>query len=255
MNGFEKHGLSHVSPSQINMFSGCAGAWCARYLFGRKFTFGVAPMVGTLAEDAVCQVILGEKELDEAIDDMYGKIHRRTLLQSLQSKDENRIDAARGMVEIAVEELKSYGMPKFADKPNYKGDYQIEIKLNCNGDGWSIPVTGFCDFVYPEHNLIIDLKTSMKAPSSMSAEHKRQGAIYAKAMGMDVKFLYVTGKKAVWHDVEDIDETLSEVKAILSRHEKFLRLDADVIRDIVPVNKGSFYWSDDLDVARELYGI
>ena len=46
----------------------------------------------------------------------------------------------------------------------------------------------------------------MRIPSEVSAPHKRQGAIYAKAKGMDVKFLYVSPKKATVHDIEDIDE-------------------------------------------------
>jgi len=253
MSNFAKHNLNHTSASQVNMYSNCAAAWCARYLYGRQFTFGNAPRAGILVEDAVVAVLTDTMSIDEAVEkttDTYKSIICLTGTPS----DVKRGEAIEGMIRGAVDVLTPYGEPSFDYDENGK-IRQKGIELLCKGDGWELPIIGYLDLVYPDHNLVIDLKTTMRSPSAMSIEHKRQGAIYQKATGMDVKFLYVTGKKKIMHDVCDVDDTLAEIKMILNRQEKLLGLDADLIKDIVPCNKGSFYWSDDLAMARELYNI
>jgi len=49
-NGFEKHNIDHSSPSSINMWSNAPCAWAAKYLYGRKFKYGLAPKAGILVE-------------------------------------------------------------------------------------------------------------------------------------------------------------------------------------------------------------
>lgn len=255
MNGFEKHNLKHVSPSQINMYTTCAGAWAARYLFGCKFSFGNPARAGVLAEDAVRHVLLGNMTREEAIKQAKETYNAAIILTGTDA-DKKRGEAIEGMIENALIELEPYGVPCFANASNFNG--QNEIELICNGDGWKIPIKGYLDFFYPDKNLVIDLKTSMKCPSFMSPEHELQGSIYKKATGMDVKFLYVTGKKSAMFDIDDetMNKNLAKVKTVLNRLEKFLRLDAELIKEIVPINKGSFYWGNgDAYIAEELYGI
>lgn len=255
MNGFEKHGLKHSSPSQINMYSTCAGAWCARYLYGRKFSFGNAARAGVLAEDAVQAVLVGSMTRDEAVKRATETYRSVTILTGTDA-DKKRGEAIVGMIDNALEVLLPLGAPDFSDASAFNG--QKEILLNCKGDGWELPIKGFLDFVYPQHGKSIDLKTSMKCPSVMSREHIIQGVIYKKATSQDVQFLYVTGKKSALFDITDeqVEEYLPIIKNTLTRMEKMLRLDSEVIKDIVPVNKGSFYWGkDDAYIASELYGV
>jgi len=254
MSNFDKHNLKHTSASQINMFSHCAGAWCARYLYGRKFTFGNAARAGVLAEDAVTLILTDALPMDEAIKKAQDSYRAVTVLTGTPS-DIKRGEGIEGMIRNAVEVLTPYGKPDFTDVSDFNG--QNEISLMCNGDGWSLPIKGFLDYLYPQHKKSVDLKTTMKMPSQMSVEHKRQGAIYKKATGMDVEFLYVTPKKSQVFTItdEDMDFHLIEIKNILNRQEKLLGLDAEFIKDIVPCNLNSFYWSQDKHVANELYGI
>jgi hypothetical protein len=255
MNGFEKHNIKHSSPSAINMYGNCAGAWSARYLFGRKFSFGNAARAGVLAEDAVRAVLVGSMTRDEAINRARDTYKAATILTGTDA-DKKRGEAIEGMIDNALEVLFPYGKPCFENASDFNG--QNEIELICNGDGWKLPIKGYLDFLYPSQELLIDLKTTMKMPSKMSDEHILQGVIYKKATGMDVKFLYVTGKKSHMFDItqEQVDEWLPRIKAILNRQEKMLRLDADMIKEIVPVNKGSYYWGvEDAYIASELYGI
>jgi hypothetical protein len=251
MNGFERHGLKHTSPSQVNMWSECPAAWVARYLFDKQFSFGVAPQIGTLTERVVAACLMGG-----SFDDEVGKAEKDFLKDNAfntSEKDMKRISDISAMAALALEELKPYGAPEFEGGLYTK---QREIALICKGDDWELPVKGFVDFYYPEHGLVVDLKTTLRAPSAMSMSHLRQGSIYKAASGnFGVKFLYVTPKKAVWHDVENHLEVLAGVKNILNRQEKMLRLlDKEQMRDVVPLVESSFYWNGSEDILKELYG-
>lgn len=253
MNGFEKHGLTHSSPSQINMWAEAPCAWAAKYLYGHNFSFGVAPLIGTLVEKVVADALCGgsyENALNAACDEF-----RRKTAIGASEKDRARIDDIDMMAHLALQELKQYGEPEFVQK--LTGREQQKIELMCNGAGWKIPVVGFLDFVYPKHGLVIDLKTTLRCPSEISVPHARQAAIYSKAKGnMACKMLYVTPKKTALYGVDDVAAVLADVKAILTRQEAFLHaLDKEQIKKVVPVNVASFYWTQDAAIRKELYGV
>lgn len=252
--GWAKHGITHTSASSINMYAAAPCAWVARYLYNKKFSFGLAAKAGVLAEDAVVNVIARGWDAEKAIADAVAQYNKAAALKASDA-ERKRGEGIPGMIEQALEALKPYGEPEF-DKDLVSDKKQKKIELLCKGDGWELPVIGYLDFHFPAHGLVIDLKTTMAAPTSMSDEHTRQGAIYRQAMGnCAVKFLYVTPKKSVIHDIDDPRPVLAEVKTILNKQEKLLRLDAEVIRDIVPVIGSSFYWSGDADLRKEMYKI
>lgn len=255
MNGFERHGLKHTSPSALNMYAECAGAWAARYLFDKKFSFGAAPQIGILVEDVCARVLTKEATFDQALKLAQDKFNKDNALNT-SAKDRQRINDIEAMATLALKELEPYGSPQF-DNCVINGRKQQKIVLNCNGNGWVLPVVGYMDFVYPDEGLIIDLKTTLRMPSTMSDAHKRQAAIYCKGAGnKQARFLYVTPKKAQFHDLEDPAPILENVKAILNRQERMLALnDAETIRQIVPVNTGSFYWNGSEGILKELYGL
>jgi hypothetical protein len=254
MNGFEKHGLNHTSASQINMYANAPCAWAAKYLYGQKFPFGLAPRAGVLVEDAVAAVLSGEMNAQDATEQAVKTYNKASAIGATKS-EEKRGEGIPSMIELALAELEPFGKPEF-DVCLQKGRKQKSIELLCNGDGWSLPIVGYTDFDYPDHGLIVDLKTTMKMPSVMSAEHTRQGAIYKKASGNHaVKFLYVTPKKAAWLEVDDVGPPLAEVKNILNRQEKMLQLSNDQIQEIMPVNASSFYWGGAEQIRKDIYGM
>jgi len=132
----------------------------------------------------------------------------------------------------------------------------LNVELLCKGDGWELPIIGYTDLPFPKHGLVVDLKTTLKAPSEMSAAHNRQAAIYRQASGNSaVKFLYVTPKKCVWHECLDVKGTLGEVKEILNRQERFLSAGSkEFLRDIVHFDPDSFYWNGSEENRRAIYG-
>lgn len=250
MNGFERHNIKHVSPSSINMWADCSGAWIAKYLYGHKFKFGVAPQIGILVEKVVASALLGKTTLDKAIE-MAEADFRKSNALNPSIKDMERIADIRAMSELALAELKQYG------EPDFDGEEQHKIEMTTKGDGWELPIIGYLDFFYPKDGLIIDLKTTLRIPSTMSDAHRRQQAIYSKAKGnVAVKFLYVSPKKTSLLENHDEGESLRQAKAILNRQEKFLRMgDAQTLKDIVPVNTSSFYWNGEERALFELFGI
>lgn len=248
MQGFVKHNINHTSPSSINMWAEAPDAWVAKYVLGAKFSFSPAARAGVLAEKAVVNVLCGMGEA-AAIDAVLGEFNQATVFDK-SDKTLARRDMIAPMVKLAVAELKQYGEPEF-DNGNQK-----KIEINCRVDDWTIPVIGYLDFHFPQHGLVIDLKTTSRMPSEMSAAHLRQQAVYRAAMANHaVKFLYVTPKKAAMYEPESTDETLAQIKSILRRQNNFLLAgDAETLRGIVPVSD-SYYWSDDLPMRRDLYGM
>lgn len=255
MNGFTLHNITHSSPSSINMYANAPCAWVAKYLLGRSFNFSNAAKAGTLAEEAVVNILANGWDEGKAIAEAIGE-YNKALAFGASDADRKRGDAIPGMVTQAVAELKQYGEPDVNCDLIY-GKRQHKAEMLCKGDGWELPVTGYLDFYYPQHGLIIDLKTTMRLPSEMSDEHMRQGAFYKGVKGHHaVRFLYVSGKGMKVFEVGDAGPVLAEFKTLLTRQERFLRLgNADLLKSVVPVNASSFYWSSDSELRKTLFGI
>lgn len=250
MNGWQLHNINHMSPSSLNMWASCPGAWLAKYRFGHKFKFGVAPQIGILVEKVVANALLERMTLDQGIEQAEKEFNRNNAL-GVSEKDRDRVSDIRAMAEIAYAELKKYG------KPDFDGENQHKIELTCKGEGWELPVIGYLDFYYPEQGLVIDLKTTLRIPSTMTDEHRRQQAIYSKAKGnVGVKFLYVSPKKASLLENQDEGESLRQAKAILNRQERMLKShNAEKLKEIIPINTSSYFWNGEESTLFKLYGI
>jgi len=248
MNGFEKHGIGHLSASSLNLWSNAPDVWVMQYLHGLRTAMGPAPWRGICVEDAVVATLQGGSEQD-AIKASLEKFDKRFLIGDDKTTKER--DLIEPMIQLAVEELKEFGTPAFPEDGG-----QEKISITAKGDGWEIPVIGYLDLVFPQHGVVIDLKTTTRVPSSMSAEHRLQRAIYQKAKGnMGVKFLYCSAKKSAMLEDGDVVETLAKAKKQIGRIEAFLRhCDKDTARSIVPHSPESFYWRGSEDLRDQFYG-
>ena len=255
MNGFEKHGIKHLSASSINLWTNAPDVWVASYLFKKRTPMGAAAMRGICTEDAVANTLTGKLHKAGALDQALEKF------DSMFFMADEKITKERAMIEpcmeLTLQELEHYGKPEFPE------DGQTKISITAtdrNDDGeviWSVPVIGYLDFVFPDHGVVIDLKTTGRIPSKMSPEHQLQRAIYQKARGNQVvKFLYVSSKKTNMLEDGDPTEILGKAKKQIARLEKFLRAgSAEDIREVIPVNPNSFYWNGAEDLREEMYGI
>ena len=249
INPFTLFNIDHLSASSLNMWISAPDAWVAKYLLGARFPFGAAAERGKAVESAVAAILSGSGE-DEAIAAAESVFDRWIPLPDEKASRER--DLIAPMVRVAVNELRAFG------KPDFPEDGQHKISINANMGDWSIPVIGFLDFVFPESGLVVDLKTTTRVPSAMSAEHQLQRAIYAATQGnRAVRFLYVSDKKAAMLEDGDPQEILARAKVQIGRLGAFLERcgDAETARQIVPVNPSSFYWTGAGNVLSEIYGL
>jgi len=251
MTGFTDHKINHGSVSNINKWIEAPDVWVSQYLFGNRGSGNSAMWRGIVVEHAVSDTIAGKLEIDNAIDKALRDFDGKVMFD-----DDGSAAKERGNIEpmtrLAVEALEPFGKPDFPENGK-----QNKVSMKASGDGWELDFIGFTDFNFPDHGLIVDLKTTIRMPSTMSKGHQRQRAFYAKASGnSSVKFLYVTPKKVAMLEDGDPDELMAEIKIHLTRQEAFLRLgDKEFLRSIVPVNPDSFYWRGDEAVRKQLYGL
>lgn len=249
MDGFSKHNIDYLSASSINLWTNAPDIWVAKYLLKKHTPFGPAPKRGQAVERAVVATLQG-KDMADAIKDAVSWFDTELFADHMPVDDERANIAP--MTEVAVKELEEYGEPVFSD-----GTDQERISITANLGDFKIPVIGFLDLVFPEHGLVVDLKTTKRIPSVMSPDHQLQRIIYQRAKGnAAVKFLYVSAKKAAWLEDGDEMDLLPRLKAQIARLEAFLRANtAESAAATVPCNPNSFYWRDAEDMRREIYGL
>ena len=247
MNGFDKHGIKHLSPSSINLWTNAPDVWVAQYLFGKRGPMSAAAMRGICTEDAVVAVLQG-KNKDGALDQALEKFDQTFPIGDEKTTKERAM--IQPCMELAVQELEQYGEPEFPEEG------QEKISITAKTDDYEIPVIGYLDLCFPKHGVVIDLKTTGRCPSVMSAEHQLQRAIYQKAKGNQiVKFLYVTPKKTNLLEDGDPSEILRKTKIQITRMERFLRSgNARDVASVIPVNPNTFYWNGAEEIRQELYG-
>ncbi len=252
MNGFERHQIDHLSASSLNLWRNAPDVWVTRYLLDRRTPFGPAMERGKAVELALVSALRGE-DMEAATDRALKSFDDVWTFETADKPEAIAKERAliAPMTEVAFAALEDHG------EPSFDADQQHKVSITAKGDGWSIPVIGFLDLVYPDHGLVVDLKTTQRIPSVMSLEHQVQRAIYAKAKDNHaVRFLYVSDKKAAWREDGDPAEILRHLKTEITRLEAFLRRhSADEAVACVPVNVGSFYWRGAEALRSEIYGL
>lgn len=251
-SGFQRHGLTHISPSSINLWIGSPAMWVNRYLFRRTTPPSPAMLRGIAVENGVTFAI----KRGNCGDAIAGGIE--LALEQFDEKvvidDGERVYKERSaiplMITNAVHALRPFGEPDF---PSDMAQHKVSGRLEY--DGGSVPVIGFLDYVFPKHGIVVDLKATLRLNSKMSADHVRQRAVYSKLSPYeDVRFLYTTKGKAVFMDDGEPDAVIEQMKWQVARLDRILRrFDRDEIRDLIPVNPDDYQWSDSAGDLSEIY--
>ncbi len=250
MNGFQKFNISHTSASQINLFANAPDVWIAEKLFGLRGGMGEAAQRGISVEKAIVGALMNGETHEEAAEKALKDFDKKTAVSNSVRINKERA-AIAGFVRSGIDGLREFGQPHFENNGE-----QNKIEVFCNGAGYRISIIGYLDLVYPRHNAIIDIKTTFKKPTKMSKEHSRQAAIYKKATGVgSVKFLYLTPDEFVFHECNDEEETLKEIKQILNGQEEFLRGGTrEELALKVEKNFSSMYWNGNEHNIEKVYG-
>jgi len=76
MNGYQRHGINHASPSSINQWEEAADVWVAKYLFDKRFPGSPAMWRGIVTEDIVVATISERLRFDDALKAGLAKFDR-----------------------------------------------------------------------------------------------------------------------------------------------------------------------------------
>jgi hypothetical protein len=233
MNPFERHGITHLSPSSLNAYAANPALWCGRYLLGWKDDMGPAAHRGSAIE-AGLDVFLYERKTDEAIARALDRFAELTQGVADDETEAERLNITP-MLEQAMKALS--GLPI----PNAR-----QLRCEYYAGGVEVPIIGYLDYVWDDFGL--DLKTTKSCPSAIKSDHARQFAMYAAAKQKPWKCLYVTAKKFALLTLEDADaekhlrdleQHARSVRHLLKKAED----GADALK-FFPVERSDFRWSD-----------
>lgn len=255
-NGFEIHGITHLSASSLNAYVAQPALWICERLLQRRSPSSALMERGKAVEAGV-HVGLDDPEADPADCIAYAlQAYDRGMALSPDPRREHERKQIPGYVEHALAELRQYGIPS---------GYQTRVEIRL--DDVPVPIIGFVDWLYDQHGLIVDLKTSEKHPAAINTNHGRQGAIYAAAHGnWGMRFAYTKpapgkdGRAVVVYALgpDDVRRHLAALRQIAIRLERFLALSKDPqeLAGLVCPDYDHFYWRNTAvrAMGQETYG-
>jgi len=250
MNAFERHGIAHLSASQINTWVTAPSFWLMEKLLKYKGQMGCAAHRGSATEAGVSLGLFEDAApLEECVALAHSIYDRLTALSNDDRRQKER-DGIPGMVAQGLK-LREHGIPIM---PN---DHQHKVEIRLEGVG--VPVIGYLDWLYPDE--VLDLKTTFRVPSAMSEPHLRQASIYKTAhMDKRVRFFYVSDKKSEKHTLnrDQYDKAMIELTQAALRLERFLGISDDPMElaAIIPHSSETFYFGNPSAKAKaiEVFG-
>ena len=234
--GYVRH-----SPSALNLFAASPAMFVAERVLGMKQPVGVPAHRGVAVEDGVTFGLLNPgADLKACTDIAFLKYDTLTAM----SVDERR-EKYRGnipdMVAMALSELRPYGVPS-----------ETQGFIEWKPEGLKLPIVGYYDYHWAEHNITTDLKTTERMPSEVKINHAKQVSLYVTTNNAAARVTYATPKKCQTYTVDNIDAHRKALYQIALRVEKFLALSDDprFFIDITVPDLDSFYWTG--PVARQM---
>lgn len=239
MGHFETHGISHLSASQINTWINAPSLWVLEKLLGKRGQMGCSAHRGTAAEAGISAGLFNPAMTQEECVAVAMPVYDRLTALSGDPKRDTERAVIPGMITQGLK-LREHGAPI---KPNSGDQHKIEVRL----EGVSVPIIGYLDWLYADE--VLDLKTTMRVPSSMSDTHLRQASLYKMAhMDKRVRFFYASDKKSEKHTLtrEQYDNAIRQLTCAAMRLERFLGVSKDKMElaAIVPHSSESFYFGD-----------
>ena len=256
-SSFARHGIEHLSASSLNLWAAQPALWIMERLLGRRTPPGITAARGKAVEHGVH---LGLTNPQIAIEECIEAAEREFMRQTALNTDPRRNDEHKrlaGWVRGAIAELRQYGMPNGYQE-------KIEIKL----DDVAVPLVGYIDWKFSDHGLIVDLKTTERFSSQISAAHGRQGAVYAAAHGnFGMRFAYAKpspgksdSRQVTVYEMsgDDVRRHVAALRAIALSLERFLAVsdDPNELAGLIVPDFDSFWWSEPAARAagREVFG-
>jgi PD-(D/E)XK nuclease superfamily len=257
MNPFERHGITRLSPSTLNHFATEPARWVMARLLNMRAPASAAAVRGSAVERGVHLGLTNpDLPVEQCTAAAEAAFDREMVLNADDRRETERSNIA-GYAQNALSELRPYGIPSAAQD-------RVQIWL----EDVPLPIEGYTDWVFDDHGLIVDLKTTERLPSSISDTHGRQGAVYAKAHGnYGMRFAYVKptagnkdGRSVVVYELsaDDVRRHLTAVRQIALRLGRFLSLSSDPheLAGLLVPDFEHFWWSHPIarSHGRNVYG-
>jgi len=267
INGFATHNIKRISVSNVNTFREAPDVWVCRYLGKTYFPAGFAAVQGKAVERAVDLGLFKGEDIDACVKKAVSFLQDESVgLPNRQEELEKRVPIVERMTATALENMMPLGKPD--DPPKDQKQHSVGINVRFRpGDGGTVPLIGYLDYYYEEKNLVVDLKTTSKAPTKWSLSHGIQAAVYQACVKSmtgkkpTVKFGYALSRQRdpwVWLELNDEDAAkyLKIFKQSVTTMEAFLSLsnDSTTLIHAIPHNPDSFYWSNADEIAKAYYG-
>lgn len=229
------------SPSALNLFCASREMWVLEKILGQRQPVGAPAHRGTAVEDGVTFGLLNPTaDLKDCLDMAFRKYDTISALSGDKRREDYRADI-EGMIKTALEELRPYGVPS-----------QCQGFVEWKPEGLLLPIVGYFDYHWDEHNITVDLKTSERMPSEVKIPHARQISLYVTSNNADARATYITPKKHATYRIENVDAHRKALHQIALKCEAFLALSDDpkFFLSITAPDLESFYWGS--PAARQL---
>lgn len=234
-NPFERFGIRHLSPSSLNLWNANPGLWALRYLGGLRDAMGPGAWRGSAVGVGFAE-FLKSKDRGAALE---------AALNRFADEKPSEIDA-RAAKEL--ENIEPMLDVLIADSASYKAPLkEAERKIEYPIDGLAVPVIGFIDLDF-EGAPFIELKTTLRMPTSPKEDHVRQVALYRAAAKKPGAILYATPNKCATYPIGDNQaaRALDELKRDAFSLQRFLsscERPEEAITSL-PMNTQDYRWSE-----------
>lgn len=231
----------HHSPSSLNLFAAAPAMWVLEKVLGLKQPVGVPAHRGVAVEDGVTLGLLNpDASLEACVDVAYTRYDTITAMSTDDRREKYRANIP-DMIKQALAELRPYGVPS-----------HTQSLVEWKPEGLTLPIIGYFDFHWSDHNITTDLKTTERMPSEVKVNHAKQVSLYVTSNNAGARVTYCTPKKCQTYAVDNIDAHRAALYQVALRVERFLSLsdDPQFYVDITAPDLDSFYWTS--PAARQL---
>jgi len=221
------------SPSSLNLFASQPSLFVLEKILGKRQPVGAAAHRGTAVEDGVA---FGLDNPDAPLEDCVEvamKKWRTLMALNTDPRREKSEGGIAGLVEQGLAALRPYG------KPSSK-----QGSITWHPEGLKYPIFGYYDFMFEDHGIVVDLKTSDRLPSEIKTGHARQVALYTSG-NLGGRLAYTTPQKHAVYDLENVAAHRNTLFRMAVACERFLSLsdDPEFFVSITLPDLDSFWWS------------
>ena len=166
---FERHGLTHLSPSSLRMWRDAPAAWVAKHLMKVADEGGPKAWRGLAVEAGVDRLLFGVTP-DAALQAMFQQWDNKA--QGVA--DDDAVKEYEALSDFLVQAGVAYGGRPIP----LQRQHRVTLEL----PGVSVPYIGYCDWLWQDCGS--DLKTTWKIPGKADPAHVEQVAAYSLATGV-----------------------------------------------------------------------